>query len=204
MVLITKSWWLDTYRWKADPLHGWPKHHMPARIGEEREGGGRAKKKKKKERNEGEKRKACKISGRGKGKLCEEKGSSNPLWSVKERLSVECLLAGNLFHWFWCHIVVTWRSVYVLAGGIKVEKSWNVRDCLTTSWIFVIAAVVCWVASPMKLLLISSPASLLPSCKVTATTPLPNIPDNNAKMWLLKKCDETRRCQETGVNISVC
>lgn len=41
---------------------------------------------------------------------------------VKEWLFVERLLAGDLLHWSRCHIVVTWRSVYVLAEGEKEDK----------------------------------------------------------------------------------
>lgn len=52
---------------------------------------------------------------------------------VKERLFVECLLAGNLLHWFCCHIVVARRSVYMLAQGIKIKKCLNVYDSITMS-----------------------------------------------------------------------
>lgn len=41
---------------------------------------------------------------------------------VKEWLFVERLLAGDLLHWCRCHIVVTRRSVYVLAEGEKEDK----------------------------------------------------------------------------------
>lgn len=39
---------------------------------------------------------------------------------AKERLFVECLLAGDLLHWFCRHIVVARWCVYVLARGKKI------------------------------------------------------------------------------------
>lgn len=170
-----QSWWLDTYRRKADPLHSRPKHHMPARKGEKKEGGGCQKRKDRRtvrERVREEKavhdqrqRKwenrlvfappslCCEEMREGSRSCVKRKASAIKGWfigcllccdlRVKERLFVEGLLAGNLLHWFHCHIVVARWSVYMLARGIKIKKCFNIYDSITMGLF-----CVCCVTSP--------------------------------------------------------
>lgn len=64
----------------------------------------------------------------GEEKSCEEEGLSDDSWVLRaeQRFSMERSLAGNLLHRFGCHIVVTWRRVYMLAGEIKTTITLNI------------------------------------------------------------------------------
>lgn len=68
---------------------------------------------------------------------------------VKERLFVECLLAGNLLHRFGCHVVVAWWSVYMLAQGIKIR---SVKIYMTVSPWVCFVCLLCRVANSWILL----------------------------------------------------
>lgn len=121
------SRWGDTYRRKADPLHGRPKHPMPARRGEKWEEGGRLDNEKSEKRS----KRPCMIRGREDERagwwllphLCLRRqmteGRRSSRWRIQrsrddslvvclavigelKRLFVESLLAGNLLHPFCC------------------------------------------------------------------------------------------------------
>ena len=64
---------------------------------------------------------------------------------VKERLFVECLLAGNLLHRLHCHIVVARRSVYMLAQGIKIKTCLNIHDSINISSFFL--CLMCYIGN---------------------------------------------------------